>query len=100
MHIAKGVGCQIVVRTTSPAGLKEVGLVFLQHLTSATLTRDNGDCIGSSADVIVGHFAINYHNEAAALGIDLEELYAAQIADAEKNPPDWNIEGRRADVYK
>ena len=64
------------------------------------LTRGNGNYIGSSADVIVGHFAINYHNEAAALGINLEELYAAQIADAEKNPPDWNIEGRRADMYK
>ena len=100
MHIARGVGCQIVVRTTSPAGLKEVGLVSLQHLTSATLTRDNGVRIGSSADVIVGHFAINYHNEAAALGINLEELYAAQIADAEVNPPEWNIQGRQANIYK
>lgn len=79
---------------------RRLSLVSLQHLTFATLTRDNGDRIGSSADVIVGHFAINYHNEAAALGINLEELYAAQIADAEKQPPDWNIEGRRADVYK
>ena len=100
MHIARGVGCQNVGRTTSLVGLKEVGLVSLQHLTFATLTRDNGDRIGSSADVIVGHFAINYHNEAAALGVNLEELYAAQIADAEKNPPDWNIEGRQARVYK
>ncbi|KAH9946931.1 glycoside hydrolase family 92 protein [Amylocystis lapponica] len=55
---------------------------------------------GSSGDVIVGHFAINYHNEAAALGIDLEQLYAAQIADAEVNPPEWNIQGRQVDVYK
>jgi len=58
-HIARGAGCQIVERTTSPAGLKEVGLVSLQHLTLVALTRDNGDRIGSSADVIVGHFAIN-----------------------------------------
>ncbi|KAI0044234.1 glycoside hydrolase family 92 protein [Auriscalpium vulgare] len=55
---------------------------------------------GSSADVIVGHFAVNYHNEAAALGINLDELYAAQIADAEVNPPEWNIEGRQVNVYK
>ncbi|KAI0305662.1 glycoside hydrolase family 92 protein [Multifurca ochricompacta] len=53
----------------------------------------------SSGDVIVGHFAVNYHNEAEALGIDLEELYAAQVADAEINPPEWNIQGRQSNVY-
>jgi len=56
--------------------------------------------IGSSGDVIVGHFAINYHNEAKALGIDLAELHAAQLADAEVNPPEWNIQGRQSNVYK
>ncbi|KAJ2930255.1 hypothetical protein H1R20_g6808, partial [Candolleomyces eurysporus] len=55
---------------------------------------------GSSADNIVGHFAVSYHNEAAALGIDLEELYAAMVADAELNPPEWNTLGRQVDVYK
>ncbi|THH13167.1 hypothetical protein EW146_g7023 [Bondarzewia mesenterica] len=55
---------------------------------------------GSSGDVIVGHFAVTYHNEAAALGIDLNELYAAQVADGEVNPPEWNIEGRQVNVYK
>ncbi|KAI0276555.1 glycosyl hydrolase family 92-domain-containing protein [Russula aff. rugulosa BPL654] len=54
---------------------------------------------GSSGDVIIGHFAINYHNEAQALGIDLTELYAAQIADAEVNPPEWDIQGRQSDIY-
>ncbi|KAI0254149.1 glycosyl hydrolase family 92-domain-containing protein [Lactifluus subvellereus] len=52
-----------------------------------------------AGDAIVGHFAINYHNEAEALGIDLEELYAAQISDAEVNPPEWNIQGRQANIY-
>ncbi|OBZ71008.1 hypothetical protein A0H81_09134 [Grifola frondosa] len=55
---------------------------------------------GSSGDVIVGHFAMTYHNEAAALGIDLEELYAAMIADGDVNPPEWNIQGRQVNVYK
>jgi hypothetical protein len=59
-----------------------------------------GGSIGSSGDVIVGHFAINYHNEAKALGVDLAELYAAQLADAELNPPEWNIQGRQSNVYK
>ncbi|KAJ7091865.1 glycoside hydrolase family 92 protein [Mycena belliarum] len=54
---------------------------------------------GSSGDVIVGHFATHYHNEAAALGINLEELYSAAWTDAEVNPPEWNIQGRQSNVY-
>ncbi|KAI0032107.1 glycoside hydrolase family 92 protein [Vararia minispora EC-137] len=55
---------------------------------------------GSSGDVIVGHFAINYHNEAAALGVSLDDISAAQLADGELNPPEWDIEGRQVNVYK
>ncbi|KAJ3726816.1 glycoside hydrolase family 92 protein [Lentinula raphanica] len=54
---------------------------------------------GSSGDVIVGHFAINYHNEAAALGIDLDELYSAMLADGDLNPMEWDIEGREVNLY-
>ena len=55
---------------------------------------------GSSADNIVAHFAVSYHNEAAQLGIDLNELYAAAVTDAEVNPPEWNTQGRQVNVYK
>jgi hypothetical protein len=55
---------------------------------------------GSSADNIVSHFAIQYHNEAKALGIDVNELYSALVTDGEVNPPEWNIEGRQINVYK
>ncbi|KAF9010673.1 glycoside hydrolase family 92 protein [Cyathus striatus] len=54
----------------------------------------------SSADNIVSHFAINYHNEAAQLGIDVNELYSALLADGDLNPPEWNIQGRQVNVYK
>ncbi|KAJ3981405.1 glycoside hydrolase family 92 protein [Lentinula detonsa] len=54
---------------------------------------------GSSGDVIVGHFAINYHNEAAALGIDLNELYSALLADGDLNPMEWDIQGREVNLY-
>ncbi|KAJ3811338.1 glycoside hydrolase family 92 protein [Lentinula aff. lateritia] len=54
---------------------------------------------GSSGDVIVGHFAINYHNEAAALGIDLDELYSAMLADGDLNPMEWDIQGREVNLY-
>jgi hypothetical protein len=55
---------------------------------------------GSSADNIVSHFAVNYHNEAEALGIDLAELYAALKADGEDNPLEWNTKGRQVNVYQ
>ncbi|KAJ4483906.1 glycoside hydrolase family 92 protein [Lentinula aciculospora] len=54
---------------------------------------------GSSGDVIVGHFAINYHNEAADLGIDLNELYSAMLADGDLNPMEWDIQGREVNLY-
>ncbi|KAG6817479.1 hypothetical protein H0H87_008104 [Tephrocybe sp. NHM501043] len=55
---------------------------------------------GSSADNIVSHFAVNYHNEAQQLGIDLNELYSALLTDGDLNPPEWNIQGRQVNVYK
>ncbi|KAH8107955.1 glycoside hydrolase family 92 protein [Cristinia sonorae] len=55
---------------------------------------------GSSADNIVGHFAINYHNEASKLGIDVNELYSAMLADGELNPAQWDVQGRQINVYK
>ncbi|KZV68558.1 glycoside hydrolase family 92 protein [Peniophora sp. CONT] len=55
---------------------------------------------GSSGDVIVGHFAVNYHDEASELGISLDDIFGAQLADGELNPPEWNIQGREVNVYK
>lgn len=43
---------------------------------------------------------MTYHDEAAALGIDLNDLFNAMLADGENTPPDWDIEGRQADAYK
>ena len=55
---------------------------------------------GSSGDIIVSHFAVNYHNEAQQLGIDLNELYSAMLTDGDVNPLEWDIEGRQVNVYK
>lgn len=55
---------------------------------------------GSSGDIIVAHFAVNYHNEAVQLGINLDELYSAQLTDGDLNPPEWNTLGRQVNVYK
>jgi hypothetical protein len=58
------------------------------------------DFQGSSGDNIVAHFAVYYHNEAARLGVDLNDLYSALLADGDLNPPEWNTEGRQVNVYK
>jgi putative alpha-1,2-mannosidase len=55
---------------------------------------------GSSGDNIVAQFAVNYHDDAEALGVDLNELYAAMVTDGEVNPPEWNTMGRQVNVYK
>lgn len=78
-------------------------VVFLDLRTLQNFTDNNFFLLiypGSSADHIVGQFAVSYANEAEALGIDLEELYSAMLADAEINPPEWNTMGRQVDVYK
>ena len=88
------VGCQNVALITYLVGLKEVRKSVLIYFVLLTIL------IGSSGDNIVSHFAVNYHNEAKQLGIDLNELYAALLTDGELNPPEWNIEGRQVNVYK
>ncbi|KAK7040792.1 hypothetical protein VNI00_009698 [Paramarasmius palmivorus] len=55
---------------------------------------------GSSADNIVSHFAMYYHNEASQLGINLDEVYSALLADGDNNPPNWYTVGREVNVYK
>jgi hypothetical protein len=65
-----------------------------------TSQPDRITTLGSSADNIVSHFAVNYHNEAARLGINLNDLYSALLADGELNPPEWNTQGRQINVYK
>lgn len=55
---------------------------------------------GSSADNIAAHFAVTYHNEATKLGIDLNEMYSAMLANGDINPPEWNTLGRQVNVYR
>ena len=43
---------------------------------------------------------MHYYNEAEKLGVDIQEVYAAMVTDAEVNPPEWNIHGRQVNVYK
>lgn len=88
-------GCPNVAPIIFRVGLKEVIYGAIFGSLSGTDMKT-----GSSADNIVSHFAVNYHNEAQALGIDLNELYTALKADGEDNPFEWNTEGRQVNVYQ
>lgn len=89
-------GCLNVAQITCLDGLREVSFSPHYSLFIVSLTYDKG----SSGDNIVSHFAVYYHNEAASLGIDLNDLYSALLADGDLNPPEWNTEGRQVNVYK
>ncbi|KAF8055357.1 glycoside hydrolase family 92 protein [Lyophyllum atratum] len=55
---------------------------------------------GSNADPILGEFFVKFHDQAAALGVSAEDLYNALLADAENEPPNWNVQGRQANAWK
>ncbi|KAF8624690.1 hypothetical protein AX17_007021 [Amanita inopinata Kibby_2008] len=55
---------------------------------------------GSHGDPIVAEFFVKYAEHAAALGVSADDLYNALLADAEIQPPDWNLQGRQADIWK
>lgn len=41
-----------------------------------------------------------FHEHAAALSVSPEDLYNALLADAEIQPPNWNLQGRQANIWK
>ncbi|KAL0946279.1 hypothetical protein HGRIS_012530 [Hohenbuehelia grisea] len=55
---------------------------------------------GSNADPILGEFFVKFHQHAAALNVSADDLYTALLADAEIQPPNWNVQGRQADIWK
>ncbi|KAI0767769.1 glycoside hydrolase family 92 protein [Fomes fomentarius] len=55
---------------------------------------------GSDADPILGEFFVKYAEHSKALNVDPAALYAALLADAEVQPPDFNLQGRQVNVWK
>ncbi|KAH8836162.1 glycosyl hydrolase family 92-domain-containing protein [Flagelloscypha sp. PMI_526] len=55
---------------------------------------------GSHGDPILAEFFVKFAKQAAKLGVSGNDLYNALLADAEKQPKNWNIQGRQADVWK
>ncbi|CDO77720.1 Glycoside Hydrolase Family 92 protein [Trametes cinnabarina] len=55
---------------------------------------------GSDGDPILGEFFVKFSDHAASLGVSADALYQALLADAEEQPPDWNLQGRQVNVWK
>ncbi|KAG1871150.1 glycoside hydrolase family 92 protein [Suillus tomentosus] len=55
---------------------------------------------GSNGDPILGEFFVKFHEHASALNVSANDLYTALLADAEEQPPNWNLQGRQTNVWK
>ncbi|GJJ11429.1 hypothetical protein Clacol_005662 [Clathrus columnatus] len=54
---------------------------------------------GSNADPILGEFFVKFHKQASTLNVSADDLYTALIVDAEKEPPNWDLQGRQASLW-
>ncbi|PIL28602.1 hypothetical protein GSI_08644 [Ganoderma sinense ZZ0214-1] len=55
---------------------------------------------GSHGDPILAEFFVKYHDHANALSVPADALYNALLADAERQPPNWNLQGRQTNIWK
>ncbi|KAI5894878.1 uncharacterized protein SCHCODRAFT_02495315 [Schizophyllum commune H4-8] len=55
---------------------------------------------GSNADPILAEFLVKLQDHVAALDVSADDLYTALLADAEEQPPNWNVQGREANAWK
>ncbi|KAI0085290.1 family 92 glycosyl hydrolase, partial [Irpex rosettiformis] len=55
---------------------------------------------GSNGDPILAEFFVKFHEHLSALNVSSDDLYTALLADAELQPPNWDLQGRQADVWK
>ncbi|ETW77620.1 glycoside hydrolase family 92 protein [Heterobasidion irregulare TC 32-1] len=54
---------------------------------------------GSDADPILGEFLVKFAGYASSLNVSSDGLYNALLADAEKLPPNWDLQGRQVDAW-
>ncbi|KAL4242836.1 Peptide-N(4)-(N-acetyl-beta-glucosaminyl)asparagine amidase [Abortiporus biennis] len=55
---------------------------------------------GSNGDPILAEFFVKFHEHAAALNVSSSALYTALLADAETQSPNWDLQGRQANIWK
>ncbi|TRM65199.1 glycosyl hydrolase family 92-domain-containing protein [Schizophyllum amplum] len=55
---------------------------------------------GSHADPILAEFYVKLQEHVSALEVSADDLYAALLADAEDQSPNWNVQGREVNAWK
>ncbi|PPR02812.1 hypothetical protein CVT26_009598 [Gymnopilus dilepis] len=55
---------------------------------------------GTNGDPILGEFFVKFSKQAASLSVSPDDLYNALLADAEIQSPNWNLQGRQANLWK
>lgn len=55
---------------------------------------------GSNGDPILAEFFVKFHDQASELGVSQDDLYNALLADAEKEPSNYDLQGRQANAWK
>ncbi|OJT03625.1 hypothetical protein TRAPUB_5653 [Trametes pubescens] len=55
---------------------------------------------GSNGDPIVAEFFVKFHEHAKDLSVPADALYNALLADAELQPPNWDLQGRQVNIWK
>ncbi|KAH9846714.1 glycoside hydrolase family 92 protein [Lenzites betulinus] len=55
---------------------------------------------GSNGDPIVSEFFVKFHQHAQELNVSADTLYSALLADAELQPPNWDLQGRQVNIWK
>ncbi|KAJ3490419.1 hypothetical protein NLI96_g1434 [Meripilus lineatus] len=55
---------------------------------------------GSNGDPILGEFFVKFHEHIGSLNVSADALYAALLADAETQSPNWDLQGRQANIWK
>ncbi|KAH9934467.1 glycoside hydrolase family 92 protein [Epithele typhae] len=55
---------------------------------------------GSNGDPILSEFLVKFQQQAGALSVPSDALYNALLADAEQQPPNWDLQGRQANMWK
>ena len=55
-----------------------------------------------SANAVISVFneSARYHEHLDALNVSASALYEALIADAEVQPPNWDLQGRQVNIWK
>ncbi|KAL1948229.1 hypothetical protein VTO73DRAFT_12304 [Trametes versicolor] len=55
---------------------------------------------GSNGDPILAEFFVKFHEHAKDLSVPADALYSALLADAELQPPNWDLQGRQVNIWK